>query len=69
MKWQAGKRAKAVKETELCIVQMDRVQHIATDESACLKVTTDAAISLLRARTESCLITVNAYFPDKLLIY
>jgi hypothetical protein len=33
MKRQAGKRAKAVKETELCIVQMERVQHIATDES------------------------------------
>jgi hypothetical protein len=67
MKWQAGKRAKAVKETELCIVQMDGVRHIATDESACLKVSTDAVVSQPRTRTESCLITVNAYFADKLL--
>jgi len=46
MQWQAGKR-------QLCIVQMDRVQHIATDESACLKVSTDAVDSLQRARTDS----------------
>ena len=58
-----------MKETELCVVQIDRVQHIATDKSTCLKVSNDALISLLRARTDSCLITVNAYFADKLLIY
>ena len=28
IKWQAEKRAKAVKETKLCVVQMDRVQHV-----------------------------------------
>jgi len=69
MKWQAGKRAKTVKETELCVVQIDRFQHIATDKSACLKVSNDGVVSLLQARTDSYLITVNAYFANKRLIY